>query len=94
MGYRDLVKVFLMLFYADDTIITHWDPDWIQESLNVIIKIFERIGLRTNPSKTKAMICVPGKIQTRFPTSVYNRTRIGLSTAQDGSHRVECDKCS
>ena len=26
LGYGDFVKVFLVLFYADDAIIAHWDP--------------------------------------------------------------------
>jgi len=92
-GYGDFVKVFLALFYADDAIIAHRDPAWLQESLNVLIELFERVGLRTNTSKTKAMICVPGKIRTCLTTSVYNRTRGCLENAEDGSYRVECDKC-
>ena len=44
-------------------------------------------------SKTEAMICVPEKIRTRLSTSVYNRTKVGLDVAKDGSHRVEWDKC-
>ena len=62
MGHGDFVKVFLALFYADDVIIAHWDPVWLQESLDFLIELFEKVGLCTNTSKTKAMIYVPGKI--------------------------------
>ena len=82
-----------MLFYADDAIIAHQDPVWLQESLNVLINFFERVGLRTNTSKMKVMICVPGNIRTCLTTLVYNRTRGCLDNAEDGSYRVECDKC-
>ena len=34
------------------------DSVWLQESRNVPIKRFERVGLHTNTSKTNAMICV------------------------------------
>ena len=61
--------------------------------LDVVIKNFERVGLHTNTSKTKAMICVPGNIRTRLSILVYNRTRVGLNADKDGSWRVECDKC-
>ena len=92
-GYMDFIKVFLALFYADNAIIAHQDAVWLQDSLNVLIEIFDRVGLRTNTSKTKAMICVPGKIRTRLTILVYNRTMGCLDDAEDGSRRVECNKC-
>ena len=37
-GYRDYVKVFLVLLYTDNVIITHQDVVWLQEALDVLIK--------------------------------------------------------
>ena len=39
------------------------------------------------------MIYVPGRIRTRLTTLVYHMTRGCLDDAEDGSYRVECDKC-
>ena len=62
--------------------------------MDVLIELVERFGLCTNTSKIKAIICVPEKIQTSLSTSVYNRTRVDLTVAEDGSHtRVDYDKC-
>ena len=93
LGYGDFVKVFLVLFYANDAIIAHQDPVWLQEVLDVLVENFERVSLYTNTSKTETMICVPEKIRTRLSTSVYNRTKVGLDVAKDDSRRVEWDKC-
>ena len=91
-GFGGFLKVFLALFYANDAIISHRDLVWLQESLDVLIELFKRIGFFPNRSKTKAMICVPGKIQTRLSTSVYNMTGVILNTAQDSSRRVDFNK--
>ena len=39
-----------------------YDALWLQSSFDVLINLFERIGLRTNAEKTKVMTCLPGKI--------------------------------
>ena len=85
--------VFLTLFYDEDAIITHQDQVWLQEALDVLIELSDRVGLHTNIYKTKAMVCVPGKFWTRLSTLVYNRTRVDLNMAKDDSCRVECDRC-
>ena len=92
-GYKDFVKVSLALFYANDAIIAHRDPVWLQESLDVLVELFERVGLHTNTSNTKAMIRVRENIRTRLSTLVYNKTRFDLNVTQNGSCRVDYDKC-
>jgi hypothetical protein len=49
-------------FYVDDGLIAFRDPVWLQESFDVLIKLFEQIGLFTNAAKMKAMGCIPGQI--------------------------------
>ena len=53
LEYDNFVKVFLALFDVDDAIIAHQNPVWLQESLDIMIKLFERVRLCTNTPKKK-----------------------------------------
>ena len=46
----------LALFYADDGLLDSDDPRKLQLDLDIIIKLFEKVGLRTNEEKTKFMV--------------------------------------
>eukprot|EP00978_Attheya_sp_CCMP212_P005927 scaffold13219_cov61-Attheya_sp.AAC.3 len=53
LGY-DEVKERRILFYAnDDGLLSLYNREWVQESYDVLIGIFEHVGLRMNASKTK-----------------------------------------
>ena len=85
---------FLSLYYVDDAIIADRDPDRLQESDRILSDLFNLVGLRTNTIKTKATICLPGKIWTRLSEESYSNSRLGLYTALDLQDRgVECDHC-
>ena len=58
------VHLFLALFYADDAFIASTVPELLQEAMDVLIDLFERVGLCTNVSKTKTQTCIDGKIHT------------------------------
>jgi hypothetical protein len=62
-GLGDRVVKILVAFYVDVGLIASCDPIWLQESFDVLIGLFEWIGLFTNAVKTKAMVCIPGWIQ-------------------------------
>ena len=47
------------LLYADDGIFASSDPRWIQGSFNILVGLFDRVGLRKNLSKTVGMVCRP-----------------------------------
>jgi hypothetical protein len=51
-GLGDQVAEILVAFYVDDGLIASRDPDWMQESFDVLIGLYERIGLFTNATKT------------------------------------------
>jgi hypothetical protein len=61
-GLGERVVKILVVFYVDDGLIASHDPVWLQESFDVLIGLFERIGLFTNATKTKTMVCIPGWI--------------------------------
>ena len=46
-------------FYADDGRISGRNTILVQTALTAMVIMFERVGLQTNMSKTKAMICTP-----------------------------------
>jgi hypothetical protein len=93
-GVGEAVRLFIALFYVDDGWIASRDPEQLQHSFGILIGLFERVGLFTNVDKTKAMICIPGRIRTKLSTEVYERSRFGFCTAKAWeSRRVECDIC-
>ena len=53
------IRSFLAAFFADDGLVQSRDPVFLQHSFDILIDLFERVGLRTNTTKTKVMVCVP-----------------------------------
>ena len=88
------VHLFLALFYTDDAFIASTDPELLQEAMDVLVDLFERVGLRTNVSKTKAQTCIDGKIRTQLADAAYTNSHMGLHTQKEWDRRrVECDVC-
>ena len=54
----------LGVFYADYWILGSQDKEWIQGSLNVLVGMFQGIGLVANIAKLKTMACHPGVIRS------------------------------
>ena len=63
-GLGESVAERLVLFYANDGLLASTNTEWLQMALTCLIGLFERIGLQTNATKMKTMICVPGYIST------------------------------
>ena len=88
-----LVRLFVALFYADDGYLASRDPALLQEAIDILVPLFERVGLRCNTTKTEAMICVPGRIRTRLSTASYLQ-RFGYANEGEwDKRRVVCDRC-
>ena len=84
----------LVTFYADDGLIQARCPERLQSAFDILIRLFERVGLVTNTRKTKAMVCIPGRIWTRLTDNVHNNSRVGLILQEEWNRRrVECDIC-
>ena len=89
-----IVRLFTALFYADDGYIASTDAELLQRSVDVLTDLFDRVGLKTNVSKTKVMTCVDARIRVRQSDEVYYNTRHGFRTREEWNRRrVECDKC-
>jgi hypothetical protein len=93
-GLSDIVQA---IFYADDGHLYSTNADALQQATNIIVNLFECMGLKTNPEKTKAMICTPQPSVTRTCSPAYKR-RMGDHTKATYSARkrqhVECDICN
>ena len=61
-GFRWAVGELNISFYAGDGRIAERNPIWVQTELMAMVRIFERVCLQTNPSKTRAMVCTSGFI--------------------------------
>ncbi len=62
----DRVAAILVVLYVDNRLIASRDPVWLQESFNVLIGLFGRIGLFTSAAKAKVMVSIPGRIREGY----------------------------
>ena len=91
---KQLTRLFVALFFADDGYIASRDPDLLERAIGILSGLFERVGLRTNTTKTEAMICTPGKIRTRLSGESYTRRYAGYGSAREWARRdVACYAC-
>ena len=53
-GIGDDVAKWLVAFYIDKKLVTSRDPVWLQSSFDILVNLFECIGLHTNAAKIKS----------------------------------------
>jgi hypothetical protein len=88
------MATFFVIFYVDNAYLTSRDVGFLQHALDILVDLFERVGLETNMSNTQTMICTPGRIRTQLPTESYRRMRRGRVSALEWNLRdVECRQC-
>ena len=86
------MATFFAIFYVYD--LASRDAEFLQRALDIIIGLFERVGLQTNTKKTQTMICTPGRIRTQLLFESYRRMQRGQVTAAEwNTHQVECCQC-
>ena len=91
-GVREEIRQFLVVFYANDGLLQLRCPIRLQTSLDTLVSLFEHVGLRTNVSKTKTMVCVPGRIRTCQSREMYTERMEGHAELGQWKHqRVGCD---
>ena len=62
LGMGENLWRFLAAFHADDGLVQSKDPVLLKSSSDILISLFDRVGLQTNTAKTKGMVYMPGKI--------------------------------
>ena len=73
------------LFYAYGVIIGSRDLEWLQGGINYFIRLFRRVILMTNVSKSKTMTCHPGEICIGISKEAFSQ-----SSKEEGSTYREC----
>ena len=83
------------LFCADDGLVASPSKEWLQESFEVLVDLFSRVGLRTNADKTKVMVFLPGSIRTYYSEDAHKRKLEGQGDTyrQRKRRRVACTEC-
>ena len=71
IGVGEEIRQFLAAFYADDRLVQSRDPARLQALLDTLVSLFECVGLLTNVSKTKTIVCIPGRIRTCQSQATY-----------------------
>lgn len=61
-GMQWTVKDNQVFFYADDGLIASCSHEFLHSVIDYLVPIFVHIGLQTNTSKTKHMMCLLGYI--------------------------------
>ena len=92
MGLED-VRRLLSCFYADDGLIVARDPAELQIAFDVLTGPFDRVGLRTNTSKTEAVVFLPGKLQTPLTAESYEARMDQEYRALKSGRRIPCTIC-
>ena len=67
----------LGVFYVDDDLLVSREPEWIQVALNVLIRLFRRIGLAANVAKSKMITCQSGVIRLRMLEEAFGQCSTG-----------------
>ena len=85
-------------FYADDGLIQHPDPDALQSDLNEIIKLFSKMGLKPNATKTKFMVfrgapAPRAKSRNNYDNIRRTRTSTFTTTQEWRKLRTNCNIC-
>ena len=91
-GVAQMAAKFIALFYVDDGFIASRNPVLLQKCLDILVSVFERVGLYTNVQKSKTMTCLPGKIRHHFSNETYEQ-RFGSEEQEGIEEQVECHIC-
>ena len=76
-GIGAQIRALLAAFYEDKGLVQSRDPAFLEHAFDILVVLFERVGLRTNTIKTEAMTCVPGKIRTALSHEAYTNRMEG-----------------
>ena len=60
-------------FYEYHRQIAGRNPIWVQTALTAMVRMFDRLGLQTNLSDTKSMVCTPGFILGQKGSEAYKQ---------------------
>ena len=65
------IRMILACCYADDGLVACRDLNLLQQALDALTALFDRVGLCTNTKKMECMAFLPGKIRTCLTEEGY-----------------------
>ena len=66
------------IFYADDGLLGSFNPTQLQSAIDILTDLFAQVGLKMNPTKTKAMTTKGGKMMIKQSQEPYNHRVTGI----------------
>ena len=87
------IREIVACIYADDGLIAARDPTTLQDAIDDLVALFERVGLKTNTGKTEAMTFVPGRIRTPLTEEAYQARMSDFHREERKGCRVVCHVC-
>jgi hypothetical protein len=92
---RRAIEEIMVKLYADYDILTWTKANILQEALDLLVRLFERVGLKAKTSKTKSMTSKPGSQQGPISNHAYMRRMNGQGSTYvtHKKRRVMCSKC-
>jgi hypothetical protein len=91
-GLGKAVHDYMVAFFVDDGLVAARCLEWLQLSFQILITLFECIGLLTNTEKTKVMMCLPGKKQVAQTDKECAAQQMGAA-AMTKCQCVDCKVC-
>ena len=92
LGLDDVRQLFAC-FCADDGLLAARDPEHLQLALDHLTGFFDRVGLKTDTAKTKAMTFLPGRIRQGLSDEAY-LARMDLEAREAvAARKVRCKLC-
>ena len=70
--FRYMMEYNAAFLYYYDCLIESSNLVWLQWGFNVLISVYDMVGIRTNLAKKVAMLCQPGPISWRHSDEAYN----------------------
>jgi Reverse transcriptase (RNA-dependent DNA polymerase) len=85
----------IILFYADDGLITSTDQQLLQQFLDTITELFANLGLHINPNKTKILVGRPTITNHRICDAFFNCRFGGTDPTYTEymKEEIECQFC-
>ena len=92
LGLDDVRQLFAC-FYADDGLLVVRKPEHLQLVFDLLTSLFNRVGLKTNTTKTKAMSFLPRRIRQGLSDKAY-LARIDPEAREATTvQKVQCELC-
>ena len=77
-GMGEAVRRCLELFYANYTVVSYIDSEWLHHKMNILVGLFRRYGITANVSKSLTMTCQPGALMLEMSEEANDLKCTGL----------------